>query len=244
MLQERQNQILQLLQQHQFMTTKQLARAVYASLPTIRRDLDALEGRGLVRRTHGGAALMELSQRLEVPLSLRQGERTREKLTIARQALKLIPRGSTLFLDSSSTAYQLARLLPKDQELTVLTNGLKAAALLCQRHIRTYIIGGLINEDFFSTGGGYAAEMVDNLRASLMFFSANALTADGEVMDFSERETKLRQAMFERSARKYFLCDSSKIGQTSLHHLCWIHQLDGVLCEAPLPENLMEKLRT
>lgn len=242
MLHERQAQILRLLQQRPSMTTRQLAAAVYASLPTVRRDLNALESRGLIRRVHGGAALMEPSQRLEIPLLLRQGERTREKTQIARQALALIPAGSTLFLDASSTAWQLARLLPRDQELTVITNSLKAAALLCQRHIRAYIVGGLLNEDFLASGGGYAEEMVRGLRVGLMFFSANALTADGEVMDFSESETKLRQAMFARAGRKYFLCDSSKIGQTSLHHLCWIDEVDGALCEAPLPEPLARRV--
>lgn len=238
---ERQEQILQLLHKRRSMTTSQLSKAVYASLPTIRRDLSCLESRGLVRRTHGGAVLMELSQRQEVPLVFRQGERTRQKVQIARQALSLIQRGNALFLDASSTAYELARLMPKDQELTVITNSVKAAALLCQRHIRCYMLGGLMNESFLSSGGGYAADMARSFRADLMFFSANALSMEGEIMDFSETETKLRQEMFLRSERKIFLCDSGKIGKTSLHRLCHLSQVDGVICELPLPQELMKQ---
>lgn len=229
MLEERQAQIMRLLQEHQTMTNEQLAKAVYASLPTIRRDLTALERRGLVRRTRGGAALMGLTQQLEVPLSLRQKEQTQQKMQIARKALGLVERGATLFLDASTTVYQLARILPTDMDLTVITNSIRVGALLSQRNIRTYILGGLLNESFYSTGGAYAIEMVKNLRVDAMFFSANALTDEGEIMDFSESEAHLRQEIIARSNRVYFLCDSSKVGKTSLHHLCWLSDVTAHL---------------
>lgn len=238
MIHERHAQILELLQKHQTMSCAQLAKAVYASLPTIRRDLSALESRGLIRRTRGGAALMELSQQLEIPVSLRQREQTRQKIQIAHEALKRIPRGATLFLDPSTTVYQLARILPADQELTAITNSLRTAALLCQRHVRTYMIGGALNGSL-SALGAYAHDMVRNLRADIMFFSASALTHDGEIMDFSESEAHLRQQMFARADKKYFLCDSSKIGKTSLHHLCYISEVDEILAETEIPQTLL-----
>lgn len=239
MIQERQTQILQLLQKHSYLSTEQLAQTVFASMPTIRRDLKALEQRGLIRRTRGGASPAEVGQQLEIPLSLRQRERIREKAQIAREALKLIHRGSTLFLDSSTTVYQLARLLPADWELTVVTNSIRAGLLLSQRKIRTYLIGGILNESFFSTGGGYAQDMALCFHADIMFFSANALSMAGEITDFSENEARLRQQMFTRSDRRCFLCDSGKIGKSSLHHLCWAWEVDDILCDTPLPEELI-----
>ena len=236
MNQERHAQILRLLQEHQTMSNDQLARAVFASLPTIRRDLTALERRGLVRRTRGGAALMEMSQQLEVPLSLRQKEQTQQKMQIARQALALVERGTTLFLDSSTTVYQLARILPTDMDLTVITNSIRVGALMTQKKIRTYILGGLLNDGFYSTGGTYAVEMAKQLRVDVMFFSANALTYEGEIMDFSENEARLRQEIIARSERTYFLCDSSKLGKTSLHHLCRREDVTAILCDLPLEE--------
>jgi len=236
MIHERHTLILELLKRHQTLTNQQLSKAVYASLPTIRRDLNALESRGLIRRVRGGATLADLTQQLEVPISLRQREQTREKVTIAHKALSLIPRGATLFLDASTTVYQLARLLPADYELTVITNNLRTGALLVQRRVRTYLLGGALNASL-SALGSYAQDMLRNLRADIMFFSASALTDDGEIMDFSESEAHLRQLMFARAEKKYFLCDSSKIGKTSLHRLCHIGEVDGVLTETEIPQN-------
>lgn len=240
MNQQRQAQILQLLEKHDFLTTQQIAGAVYASLPTVRRDLAALEQKGLILRARGGASLKELGQQLEIPLSLRQREQTRQKSQIAQRALALIERGSTLFLDASTTVYQLARLLPTDADLTVLTNSIRVGALLSQRKIRTYMLGGLLNERFFSTGGSYALDMAARIRADMMFFSANALTHDGEIMDFSESEARLRQEIIARSAKTYFLCDSSKIGKTSLHHLCWAHEITNIICNDSLPADIAD----
>ena len=58
--------------------------------------------------------------------------------------------------------------------------------------------------------------------------------ADGNITDFSESETALRQAMLNRASKRYFLCDSSKIGKTYLFHVCNIGELDDVFCDQPL----------
>ena len=131
----------------------------------------------------------------------RNDAQTQQKMQIARQALALVERGTTLFLDSSTTVYQLARILPTDMDLTVITNSIRVGALMTQKKIRTYILGGLLNDGFYSTGGTYAVEMAKQLRVDVMFFSANALTYEGEIMDFSENEARLRQEIIARSER-------------------------------------------
>ena len=71
------------------------------------------------------------------------------------------------------------------------------------------------------------------MHADFMFFSSQGLTADGNITDFSEAETQVRQAMLAHASKRYFLCDSSKIGKKYLFHVCNTDELDDVFCDQP-----------
>ena len=79
---------------------------------TARRDLDALERRGSARRTHGGAVLPSIAAP-EDSFTKRVGVAADAKLRLADAAFELLKPGETVFLDSSSTAYFLARRIAR-----------------------------------------------------------------------------------------------------------------------------------
>ena len=111
---ERKKQILDFLrQQGRFVTVEELCENLYASGATIRRDLKELEESRLIRRARGGAILLE-SSTSEDPLAFRETQNAMKKQIIAESACKYIRDGMTLFLDSSSTVFLLARILSKD----------------------------------------------------------------------------------------------------------------------------------
>ena len=105
---ERHHKILDLLRERKFMDVHELSRMLFASESTIRRDLTILENAGQLRRTFGGAALVE-GLNAEIPLSVREDQSSREKESIARLASTLLLNGNTIIIDSSSTAFKLIR---------------------------------------------------------------------------------------------------------------------------------------
>lgn len=230
---ERQNQILRLLQRDGTVAVQALAAQLYASEATIRRDLAAMEQHGLVRRIHGGAVAAGGAD--EVPLFLRERERHAEKAAIARQALAYIRDGATIIMDASSTVCHLVPLLTRFEGLTVITNGPKTSMALAAQHIKNICTGGVLLDNSLACVGSHAEQCIRGIQADLVFFSCRGLSDEGRLSDASLEETCIRQVMLAHARQRICLCDASKLGRDYLHTLCQADMLDAVLCDAPLP---------
>lgn len=107
---ERRKKILELLADEKTMSVERLERSIFVSEPTIRRDLMQLAKECSIKRTRGGASYVN-PDLVDWPFSFRQKENIREKNEIAQMAARLVQDGDTLFLDSGSTCFCLAREL-------------------------------------------------------------------------------------------------------------------------------------
>lgn len=124
---DRDEEILQLIHHAGYMSIRDLAEKTYTSQSTIRRDLERLEQKGLIRRRHGGAESLIL---LRPPLMIRRQHNPAEKQAIARKAAALVTPGSTIFIDVSTTVQYMIPYLAGVDQLTVYTNGADTAMRL------------------------------------------------------------------------------------------------------------------
>lgn len=232
----RHQQILKALEESGSMSVQGLCERIFASPATVRRDLHALEGEGLVQLYHGGARL-NVDEPV-VPLSVREFDRREVKARIAQRAFQLLPEtgGATIMLDGSSTALHLVSFLEPRQKLTVFTNCLRTAGYLCEKHISTYFIGGQMDMKSLVTVGSLAAEQLRNVHVDLLFFSSQGIDREGIITDNSESETWLRKIMLERAEKAYFLCDEVKVGRKCVFTVCRAQELTGVISDADLSE--------
>lgn len=229
---ERQEEIVQYLQQHGVVSVHRLARQMYASEATIRRDLTALEKLGKVRRTFGGAIPAELLN-LEVPLTLRRQEHPESKAQIAAKAAALIADGDTIFLDASSTVFSLVRHLAAFQDLTVITNGPKTSLALGALQIHTICTGGVLLPNSMAYVGEDTCRFFRRFNPDVVFLSCRGVSEQGYLCDSSLEESHVREAMLNTTGRNVFLCDSSKFGKTYRYNLCPLRSFDNVICELP-----------
>ena len=227
---ERQEEILRLLQQKKSMTVHALAQALFISESTVRRDLTELEHSGKVRRTFGGVVLEETLNR-EVPLLLRKSQNHRAKQEIAAKAASLVEHDKVIFLDASSTVAHLVPFLSEYSNLTVITNSPNTALELGHLGIRTYCTGGLLLEASQAFVGAEAEDFVRRFNADLMFFSSRGIDGEGRITDSSLEESRLRLVMMRNTRKKYYLYDTSKLGQRYLYNLCTTGDVDGVISE-------------
>ena len=130
---QRHHELLEILKKQGFAEVRELGEKLYASQPTIRRDLDMLEKQGYVRRSHGGAMLADDS--INTPVSFRRSKKTREKTQICRLAATLIKSGSLIFVDASTTAAHLSQVLKEADNVTVVTNGYPICRALTPRSL-------------------------------------------------------------------------------------------------------------
>ncbi|MDP4152726.1 MAG: DeoR/GlpR family DNA-binding transcription regulator [Bacillota bacterium] len=238
---ERQDEILNILRGKKHATVQYIAKQVFTSLITVRRDLKYLEDNGIVKRYYGGVSLIDYDNQV-VPLALREDEKRAEKSIIARNAVEMIKSGDTVFMDASSTVLRMVDYLDSDKNITVITNSIKTLIALGEKHITAYCTGGLLLENSLAFVGTFAEKAIDSLHADIMFFSSQGLSMDGDITDFSENESHLRRHMMEHSQKKVFLCDSGKIGKTFMFTVCNVGHVDEVVCEKPLPYELISIL--
>lgn len=233
---ERLDKIIKILKERKHCTVNFLANKLYVTPITIRRDIKILEEQGLVNKCYGGVSLVMHTNR-EVPLVVREAYNNDSKTAVAAKAVKLITKGSIIFLDASSTAAHIVDFLTPEQDVTVITNSIKTLTQLAQKQITAYGTGGKLLNNSLAFAGAKAESMVATMHADFMFFSSQGITLDGNISDFSEAETKLRQVMMSRADKCYFLCDSSKIGKEFLFQVCNVSDIDGVFCDKNIEFN-------
>jgi len=230
---EREQEILNLLRDAGYVTVRQLSDTLYTSESSIRRALAGLEGRGLIRRSYGGAELLERHTNV-VAFGLRTHHNAAAKRAIAKKAAPLVADGSIVFLDQSSTAYYLAAELSSKSGLTVMTNNLEILNLLARTDFTVRSSGGHLSEsNRMCLVGPDAQSSFRGVFADYVFFAASALSARGIISDCNRDEIAVRSAMLEHADRHIFLCDSGKFGTHSAYRQCSLADVDILISEQP-----------
>lgn len=232
---QRQQSILQYLQAHNSAKIGQIAKAIYTSEASVRRDIAAMEAQGLVVRVYGGVILAQHKNDV-IPPALRDGANSAVKEALAEQAAALIHDGDTVIFDSSSTVRRICRHIQKRKNLKIITNNLRICEELRDTDIAVYVTGG----EFFKKRdcflGPYAERFLSSVNADSVFFSCKGLSGDGYLTDVSEDEISMRTVMLRQAANSYFLCDSSKLNTRCSFTLCHAGEITAILCDAPLPD--------
>ncbi len=235
-LRDRETRILDFLRERREVTVGEICRELYVSEPTVRRALASLSELGMVIRTHGGA-IYKGEPGENLPLSYREREHSDAKIAIAKKCLSLIRDGDTVMTDASSSALALLRALPEGKKLTVITNSAKAALILGDTSIKTFVTGGELAPESYAYVGGYAESFIRSFHADLCFFSVRTLTEDGKLTDNAVAENAVRRAMLESADRSILMLDSQKISAPCLNTLCTLDDISLAVSECDISEN-------
>ncbi len=232
--QERHRRILQLVGAHGSVRTTDLAVSMDVTEETVRRDFAKLESDGLLVRIHGGAMRGD-SNRMELPLTSRESMNLSEKRAIARRALDNIQAGDTILLDASTTAYELACLLP-DISIVVLTTALKVAVELSEREaVQVVMIGGAVSKRSLSCAGRLSELSIDHYNIQKAFISCRGVDITRGLSEANEEQARLRHHIISRADRTFLLADSSKFGLKSSFFFAKLDEI-GVLVTDRLPD--------
>lgn len=236
---EREREILNFMKsKNGFATVKDLCDTLYVSESSIRRDLSALEHRGAVRRTHGGAELISNFSNA-IAFSRRSRHNMSAKKLIAKKAATLVKDGDIIFLDQSSSAYFLAAEIMENATLTVVTNNVEIINLLADSKIKIIASGGILfSENRACLVGADAERVFSEIYADLLFFSTKSLSYDGIVSDPTREEVLVRRSMMKNAKRIVYLCDSEKFGERSAYKQCDLSEIDVLVSEAEPDERI------
>jgi DeoR family fructose operon transcriptional repressor len=233
-VEERKQRILERIEQQRKATVAELCEQFRVSSATIRSDLRDLEAAGLLIRTHGGA-MVKSKTGLEQDMVQRGTQHLAEKRRTAERALALIEDGDTVILDTGTTCLELARLLGRRRDLTVVTNDLAIAlALESAESVRVLFMGGLVRRNYHCTviHGSAGREILSGLSVDKAFMACNSFSVEkgASTPDIVHAETK--KLMMSIAAKVIVLFDASKMGRTSFALFAPLEAIDTIVTDA------------
>ena len=234
---ERQDRILEILEQQGYVTVKYLVDALQYSSATVNRDLNALEERQLLTRSYGGVELVRSSY---VPIPFRSHKMRAEKQHIGRAAAAFVQDGDTLFIDGSTTAQCMAQHLLHRKDLTVITNNLMLAVDLSSHSIKVICLGGTVVEAPSMLCGIETVENAARYRVDKMFFATKAATSEGLIASGEYYDPMLKT--IARNAREiFYLVDHQKIDQPFSELYGDFGCVDCVISDCDFPSDTKER---
>jgi len=214
-------------------TVADAAARMGVSQMTIRRDLDALDALGRVRRVRGGA-IVRVGRAHEPPLENRAALATAAKVRIARLAADLVGDGDTIVIDVGSTGVELARTLRGRSRLTVVTASVSVVSVLADEPgIRVIATGGLVRASEMSMVGALAEGAFEDHNCDTLFLGVAGIDPVKGLTEFSLDDARVKQAAIQSARSVVVLADERKLGTVAFARISHLGVADVLICDAP-----------
>jgi DeoR family transcriptional regulator of aga operon len=245
LIEERRRRILDLLNSNEHVTVSDLVETFGISAVTIRGDLDALDEKGGLVRSHGGA-VRRLNPLQDYPIQVKEILHHGAKVRIAQAAARLIRSDQKIILDSGTTTAEIARQIKQSKfaSLTVITNALNIAMELANLpYVSVIMLGGMLRQMSYSLVGPHAEQILSDLNADQVFLGVDGLDPDLGLSTPDVFEAKLNALMIRVSRQVTVVADSSKLGQRSLSVISRVENVHRVITDTKAPADVLRALR-
>ena len=244
-VEERQEHIREYVERFKRVSVSELIQYCKVSPSTIRNDLAALEKKGLIHRTHGGAMSVNRAKvSAESFASNRLCENIDVKTRIAEKANELIEDGDTVALLAGTTNLMLAKTLNNKKSLTVVTNDLAIASWLAENTMHNvYVLGGFVRHKFRFMS--FDLSMVESLNVDKAFFSCNAYGIERGAMVSDLALASCQHQFLRRADSVIMLCNSTKFGEVAFARIMSTEEIDIIVTDSgvsPQSRQTLEKM--
>jgi DeoR family transcriptional regulator, aga operon transcriptional repressor len=220
----RRERMLALLRDRDFVRVGDLAHRFDVSEVTVRSDLDALAGRGLLRRVRGGAVPRAASP-VERPFEEAEVAFAAQKRAIGQAAATMVTSGDTVVLDVGTTTTAVAQALAAREDLAEVVTG---GTLRPKQHSLVEPLAGFV---------------LRSIHAGTAFLGCNGVEVAAGITNVNLPETEIKRMMVAATARRVVCADSSKLGQVALAHVCPLDDIDVLLTDRDADPQLVAELR-
>ena len=239
---ERQREILERARADGRVEVKRLADDLDVTPETVRRDLTALERLGVLRRVHGGAIPVERLG-FEPAVADREERLAGQKERIAKLALDELPDGGSIIIDAGTTTVRIARMLPTDRELMVVTHALPVANLLVSMpNVTVYLLGGIVRARTLAAVGDWTRSNLADVFVDVAFLGTNGISVEHGLTTPDLAEASVKRALVAAARRTVVLADHTKVGRADFVHVAPIGAVDTLVTDAGVDPELAEEL--
>ena len=243
LIEERRQHILHLIQKEGRVLVDELSQGLDLSKITIRKDLDYLQSRDLLVRTHGGALPAQAGALSDLTIQEKEEMHHEEKVKIANAAAAMISEGQCIILDSGTTTTEIARAILCFRHLTVITNALNIAANLARSDFEIVMIGGTLRKNSLSVVGPLAEDVLKEMHADILFIGVDGFDLEVGLTTPNVLEARVNRAMVKAAHTVVAVCDSSKFNRRSLSLIVGSSEIDHVITDSKLPTEQLKAIR-
>jgi DeoR family transcriptional regulator of aga operon len=244
---ERLLHIVEMISRNGKVTVAELSEALGVSTVTIRRDLERLEAKELLLRTHGGAMTMNEDLRTaaqEKTFSEKEEAYAAEKERIADAAARLVEDGDAIMLTPGTTNMLLARKLAGKKELTIVTNAANIAAQIGHQPGWDVILtGGNMRPKSFALVGALAEHALSRVRADKLFLGVDGLDFEHGLTTPNFAEASVNRSMIAVAKNVIVVADRSKFHRVTFSRIAALEVTHTVITDHLLPKNDAQRIR-
>ncbi len=235
------------LLRHEYVSVDMLTKRFGVSAATVRKDLERLESKGLLRRVHGGAVMIEPLMteafRRRQNFHENEGKLIDEKRRIALAAAQLINDGDTIAFTGGTTATQVARSIRPGRKVTVITNALNIAMELSSREgIQIFVPGGFLKGSMFSLAGMNGIRSISEFMIDKVFIGVNGLHIERGLTTMDVEHAAIHRALIQQSDCKICVADHTKFGQLHTALVCPIEAINYLVTDHAAPSDALRAL--
>lgn len=242
---ERQNKILEITNEKGLITLDELLEMVQCSRATIRRDINSLYDKGLVRKTHGGVMSVSVGSIVEPSLRIKSNLNIDEKRRIAEHALSYLEKSEHVVFDSGTTILELAKLLDPVKPMTIVTYDLLVAMEVAKHlSIDLLMVGGILRKSYYSFYGYFAEEMLSKIRADKAFISVDTVDLAEGLMSYTADDIAIKKRIISLSNEVFLLCDHSKFENRAFLNICPLSEIDHIITGKEIDAKVLERLQS
>ena len=237
---ERQAQIVELLSNNGTMKAVELAEYFQVSRETIRRDLNALNDAGTIKKWFGGALpANDFSVR---PVETRLQDHQDDKIAICEKALSYIPDNSVIYMDTGSTVLCLARLLKAKSGYTIITNSLPIVNLLAESGNQIIMTGGTINSQVMCSYGIQTISLLETIRVDVTVLGTSGFERHKGPTTNHFEDSQIKKAAIACAETNLVLSDSRKASYSSMIQYASWREIDYFITDKELSEGAQQQL--
>jgi DeoR/GlpR family transcriptional regulator of sugar metabolism len=214
-----------------------LAALLGVSDMTVRRDLEVLDGAGIIDKVHGGATLRDERSTDEPGFEAKSSRNTREKHAIAIAAAALVRSGTAIGITAGTTTWQMAYHIADVANLTVVTNSVRVAEVLhqSQRSDRTVVLTGGVRTPSDALVGPVAVAALRSLHLDSVFMGVHGMNARAGFTTPNLMEAETNRAFVDATEHLVVLADHTKWGTTGLSSMATLERAAVVITDRGLP---------
>jgi DeoR family transcriptional regulator, fructose operon transcriptional repressor len=240
---ERRFRIREILSRQRTVMASELIRSLGVTAATVRRDLAVLQKEGVLVRSHGGAVSRTSSTSFQPSYDALGRINRAEKQAIAWEAERLILDGEAIFLEGSTTVYELARRL-LHRRLTVITNSPPIIELFQRsQHVSVISTGGELQKDVFYLSGVWAQTALSEIRVDKAVLGVSAIDPAYGVSTASPAEAQIKKMILRAARVSIALADHSKFGNQGFAYVCPITDIDILVTDSATDPKYLNPLR-